>query len=217
MERNMEQIEVINQSGQVVSSLPLPTLIAQSSFSPLQVSLAYRSYNFNQHQATKKVKTRGEVQGSTRKIYRQKGTGGARHGSRYAPQFRGGGVAFGPTGQKAQPLKVNQKFKKKVLGSLIGEKLSQKQACVIEKITLASPKTKEASKLLATLAPQKNKVLLILASQERTDSQITRSFRNLPTITKISDSQGLNLGEVFHSDYLIFTAAAITELTQRLN
>src|SRR5688572_25837269 len=129
-----KQIEVINQSGQVINSLQLPALIADASFSPLQVSLVYRSYQANQHQNTKKVKSRGEVSGSTRKIYRQKGTGGARHGARYAPQFRGGGVAFGPTGEKSGSLKINQKFKKKVLYSVIGEKLQQKQVRVIEQI-----------------------------------------------------------------------------------
>ncbi|MCE8163536.1 MAG: 50S ribosomal protein L4 [Candidatus Moeniiplasma glomeromycotorum] len=208
-----KQIEVINQSGQVVNSLQLPVLITNFS-SPLQFSLAYRSYQDNQHQNTKKVKSRGEVKGSTRKIYRQKGTGRARHGARYAPQFRGGGVAFGPTGIKSQPTKVNQKFKKKVLYSIIGEKLQQKQVRVIEKINLASPKTKEANKLLGILAPQKSNILLILTPQEKNDQIITRSFRNLPAINKISDSQSLNFGEVFKSDYLIFTTSAFTELTK---
>ena len=164
------------------------------------------------HQNTKKVKSRGEVSGSTRKIYRQKGTGGARHGARYAPQFRGGGVAFGPTGEKSSSLKINQKFKKKVLYSIIGEKFQQKQVRVIEKINLVSPKTKEANKLLGILAPQKSHILLILTPKEKNDQTITRSFRNLPTINKISDSQSLNFGEVFNSDYIIFTASAFTEL-----
>src|SRR5213078_3208321 len=107
----MEQIEVVNQSGKVVNSLPLPSPIAQSSFSPFQLSLVYRSYQANQHQNTAKVKTRGEVKGSTRKIYRQKGTGGARHGARYAPQFRGGGISFGPTGKENYHCQINKKVK----------------------------------------------------------------------------------------------------------
>jgi large subunit ribosomal protein L4 len=212
----IEKVEIFNQNGQVVSSLTLSPLIANTPFSPRQVSLVYRSYQANQHQATKKVKNRGEVTGSTRKIYRQKGTGGARHGSRYAPQFRGGGVAFGPTGQKGTPLKINHKFKKKVLGSLVGEKFRQVQVKVIEKIELASPKTKLASKLLETLTPQKKNILLVLAPQEKNDQKITRSFRNLPSIAKISDSQNLNLGEVINANYLIFTTEALTELGKRL-
>ncbi|KLL01585.1 MAG: 50S ribosomal protein L4 [Mycoplasmataceae bacterium RC_NB112A] len=212
----MEQIEVINQSGQIVNSLPIPSPIAEVSFSPYKVSLVYRIYQTNQHQGTKKVKTRGEVVGSTRKIYRQKGTGRARHSSRYAPQFRGGGVAFGPTGQKSSPLKINHKLKKKMLCSVISEKFNQKQFRVIEKINLNSPKTKEANQLLNVLAPQKNRILLVLSTEEKKEPQITRSFRNLSSLRQICNSQNLNFWEVFNSDYLIFTTSALTELAERL-
>src|SRR3954462_628289 len=191
----MEQVEVINQKGEVVKNFPLSSPLWQVPLSRWNVSLANRYYLFNQRQATSKTLSRGEVKGSTRKIYRQKGTGGARHGARYAPQFRGGGVAFGPTGEKSGSLKINQKFKKKVLYSIIGEKLQQKQVRVIEKINLPSPKTKEANKLLGILAPQKSNILLILTPEEKNDQTIIRSFRNLPAINKISDSQSLSFGE----------------------
>src|SRR2546423_5866226 len=133
----MEKIEVTNQNGEVVDTPQLlASLTSSSPLSPLHLSLVYRSYNENQHQNTKKVKRRGEVKGSTRKIYKQKGTGGARHGARSAPQFRGGGVAFGPTGQRRGSLKVNQKLKKKVLQSLLGEKIRQQNLIVVDQITL---------------------------------------------------------------------------------
>src|SRR3954449_5977031 len=107
----MEQIGVINHQGKIVNNILLNPTIWQVPLSHLNISLANRYYLANQRQGTKKVKTRGEISGSTRKIYRQKGTGGARHGHRYAPQFVGGGVAFGPTGEENYSLNINKKFK----------------------------------------------------------------------------------------------------------
>src|SRR5205809_878931 len=96
----MEQAKVVNNKVEVISDFPFNAAIWETPLSTLNLSLANRYYLANQTQGTSKVKTRGEVAGSTRKIYRQKGTGSARHGHRYAPQFRGGGVAFGPRGEK---------------------------------------------------------------------------------------------------------------------
>jgi len=109
----MEQVGVINCQGKIVNKISLNPAIWEVPLSKWNISLANRYYLANQRQGTKKVKTRGEVKGSTRKIYRQKGTGGARHGHRYAPQFVGGGVAFGPTGEENYSLDINKKFKKK--------------------------------------------------------------------------------------------------------
>ncbi|MCE8162635.1 MAG: 50S ribosomal protein L4 [Candidatus Moeniiplasma glomeromycotorum] len=214
----MEQITVVNQNGKAVNTLQIPpSLMVNSPFSPFNLSLVYRSYQANQHQATKKVKSRGEVKGSTRKIYRQKGTGGARHGARYAPQFVGGGVAHGPRGWKRKPLKINFKLKKKALQSVLGEKIQQKKISVIDQINLSSPKTKEAVKLLDTLGIEKTNLLLILTPQEKTDSKITSPFRNLPYLNKIRDSKSLNFLEVISSEHLIFTSSALNELAERLN
>ncbi|CAG8643814.1 4088_t:CDS:2, partial [Ambispora leptoticha] len=115
---------------------------------------------------TSKVKTRGEVKGSTRKIYRQKGTGGARHGHRYAPQF-------------------------KALQSLLGERMRNKKLMVVDKLELDNYKTKEAEKFLNLLPAKQAKTLLILAHQEENKEKIIRSFRNLPYIS-ISDSKSVN-------------------------
>src|SRR3954467_15402848 len=130
----MMEINIINQNKEKVGNLPLDE-IWQSPYSIQVVSLAIRAYLANQRQGTSKVKKRGEVEGSTRKIYRQKGTGGARHGARYAPQFRSGGVAFGPTGEENYSLKINNKLKKKVLQSLLGERMRKKEIFVVDNLT----------------------------------------------------------------------------------
>ena len=144
----MEQAEVINQKGEVVKNFPLSSPLWQVPLSRWNVSLANRYYLFNQRQATSKTLSRGEIKGSTRKIYRQKGTGGARHGARNAPQFRSGGVAFGPTGEENYSLKINNKLKKKVLQSLLGERMRKKEIFVVNNLTFANYKTKEAEKFL---------------------------------------------------------------------
>ena len=156
----MEQIEVINHQGQAVDKISLNSAIWEVPLSKWNVSLANRYYLANQRQGTKKVKTRGEIRGSTRKIYRQKGTGGARHGHRYAPQFVGGGVAFGPRGIENYSLDINKKLKKKVFQSLLGEKIWNKRLIVIDKLELSNYKTQEAEKLLNNLLNFNNISLL---------------------------------------------------------
>jgi large subunit ribosomal protein L4 len=157
--------------------------------------------------------------GSTRKIYRQKGTGGARHGHRYAPQFRGGGVAFGPTRKENYSLKVNAKLKKKIFQSLLSEKMQNKEIIVVDKVNLDVYKTKEAEKFLKILPTEEinsSKILLVLADSEENKQAITRSFRNLPYVN-ISDSKSVNPNQLLFSNYLVFTHSALTETEKRLS
>jgi len=170
----------------------------------------------NQRQGTSKVKNRGEVNGSTRKIYRQKGTGGARHGHRYAPQFRGGGVAFGPRGVENYSLNINKKLKKNVFQSLLGEKMRNKELIVVDKIELENYKTKEAKNFLNNFPSKDQKSLIILGEKEENKEKIIRSFRNLPYIS-VSDSKSVNSSQVLSPNYLIFTQSAFSEVEKRLS
>jgi large subunit ribosomal protein L4 len=215
----MEQINIVNQKGEVVNNFQLNSKVWHVPLSHHNVSLYNRHYSFSQRQATSKVKSRGEIAGSTRKIYRQKGTGGARHGHRYAPQFRGGGVAFGPTGKENYSLKVNAKLKKKVFQSLLSEKMQNKEIIVVDKVNLDVYKTKEAEKFLKILPTEeigRSKTLLVLADNEENKQAITRSFRNLPYVN-ISDSKSINPNQLLFSNYLVFTHSALTETEKRLS
>lgn len=177
--------------------------------------MANRYYSFNQRQSTSKVKSRGEIKGSTRKIYRQKGTGGARHGARNAPQFRSGGVAFGPTGEENYSLKINNKLKKKVLQSLLGERMRKQEILVVDNLVFDNYKTKEAEKFLNILPIKKSKTLLVLSSKEENKEKVISSFRNLPYVD-ISDSKSINSSQLLSPRYLLFTHSALTETEQRL-
>lgn len=206
-------IEIINQQREIVNSLPLAEKIWEFPYSAQAVSLAVRSYLANQRQATSKTKNRGEVKGSTRKIYRQKGSGRARHGSRYAPQFRGGGIAFGPTGQKNYHCLINQKTKQKAFQSALVAK--KNQITVVEEIKLSQPKTRKAQNWLNQLGLAKQKVLIILAQQEPEKEKLKRAFRNLSQVS-LTDSRLVNTYWIITHPVLLFSQQAFREVEQRL-
>lgn len=212
----MEQIEIINNKGKVVSNVSSNSTLWQTPLSPKNISLSNRSYLANQRQGTKKTKRKGEVSGGGIKPWRQKGTGRARSGSIRNPQFRGGGVVFGPTGEENYSLSVNKKFKKNVLQSLLREKLKNKELLIIDKIVLENYKTKEAEKLLQSLLSKKVKTLIILADDEENKAKIINSFRNLPYVN-LSSSKTINSYQALYSEKLIFTQSAFSEIEVRLN
>ncbi|KLL03036.1 MAG: 50S ribosomal protein L4 [Mycoplasmataceae bacterium RV_VA103A] len=211
----MEQVEIINQKGEIVSKQTVNTKIWQIPLSRRNISLANRYYSFNKHQNTHKTKTKGEVEGSDQKPHPQKKTGRARSGSRYNPQNRGGGIVFGPTGQKKCSLDINKKFKKNVLQSLLGEKMRNKKIIIIDKIMLANYKTKEAEKFLDFLPTKKATTLVVLANEEENKEKIIYSFRNLPYI-EVSDSKSVNFSQISSPNYLVFTHSAFSEIEKRL-
>lgn len=212
----MEQVNIINHKGEVVNNFPLNSTWWEVPLSKWNVSLANRAYLANQRQGTKKTKNKGEVSGSGIKPWRQKGTGRARSGSIRNPHFRGGGVAFGPQGNENYSLDINKKFKKKVLQSLLGEKMRNNEIVIVDKLELDNYKTQEAVKLLNNLPTKTAKTLLVLSPNETHKEKIIRSFRNLPYVN-ISDSKSINPLQTLNTNYLIFTHAALIETEQRLS
>ncbi|CAH1760569.1 15231_t:CDS:2, partial [Entrophospora sp. SA101] len=212
------EINIINQKQEIVGNLPLNSEVWQSPYSAHAVSLVVRSYLANQRQATSKVKSRGEVKGSTRKIYRQKGTGGARHGSRYAPQFRGGGISFGPTGQENYHCQINKKVRKKALQSVLSKKNAKGEIMVIDKINLSEYKTKEANKFLTQLKLNAKKVLIIFSTQESKNEATKRAFRNLPKIA-MTNSKIVNtyaMRNIIRQELIHFSAKKNQELRKEI-
>jgi large subunit ribosomal protein L4 len=193
----------------------LDPAIWQTPYSAHAVSLTVRSYLGNQRQGTSKVKNRGEVKGSTKKIRPQKGTGGARHGSRYAPQFRGGGIAHGPTGKENYHYQVNKKVKKKALQSTLSKKNQAQEIMIIDQINLSSYKTKEANNFLTQLKVNDKKLLIIFSTLENKNEKTKKSFRNLPNVS-LSNSKKVNVYEVINHSLILFTQEAFTEMEERI-
>ena len=158
-----------------------------------------------------KTKQKNEIIGSTSKIYAQKGTGNARHASRKAPLFVGGGVAHGPKGQNSyKKRKLNKSEKKQSLASLISEKRNLNDLIIINDFTNQITKTKEMNLILKKIDATNS--LIILDSESK--KKIFKSLRNLPNI-KVSDINHFSGIDIVKYKKLIFTVTSVKELEKR--
>ena len=160
---------------------------------------------------TAKTKQRNEVKGSTAKIYAQKGTGGARHSSRKAPLFVGGGVAHGPKGSVYREKKINKKVKKLGLLHLLSQKNKINSLFVVEDFKKEITKTKELFEFL-----EKNNMKNSLFIPDKiSKSKIIKSARNIPNL-KIIEQEGTNVYDLLKYKNVIFTTSSIKSLQTRL-
>ena len=158
-----------------------------------------------------KTKQRNEVTGSTRKIYAQKGTGGARHSSRKAPLFVGGGVAHGPKGDNYKTKSINKKIRKLALAQTISKKNNNKELYILDDVKKKIAKTKIFNNFLI-----KNKLenVLIISDQE-TEKNIYKSVRNIPDV-KLINYKGTNVYDLIRFKNVLITKSSIKNIEQRL-
>lgn len=168
------------------------------------------AYRANQRSGTACTKTMGEVNGTGKKPWRQKGTGRARAGSFQSPLWRGGGVVFGPKPRDFGK-KVNQSTRRLALVKALGERLKAGDVTIVDKLSVAKPKTKEFAKLLAALQLQ-GSILVVDAAAER---NVSLAARNLANVELVS-SAGLNTYQVLRYDKILFTRPAFEQVEQRL-
>ena len=161
---------------------------------------------------TAKTKQRGEVKGSTAKMYAQKGTGGARHSSRKAPIFVGGGVAHGPKGAVYRKKKLNKKVRKIGLFHLLSQKNKFKLLFVVDDFKNEIKKTKFFNQFLEKYK-LKNSLLI---SDKNSTSKIIKSTRNIPNL-KIIDQDGANVYDILKYKNIIFTTSSIKTFQERLS
>lgn len=173
---------------------------------------AIRIYESNSHQKTSKVKTRGEVVGSTKKIYRQKGTGNARHGARYAPIFVGGGIAFGPTGVRPNNLTLPKKMRAKALSSSLLQKLQASLVSGLDSVNAFDGKSSSAAQLLSAIAGHPKKKVLVVTGT-RADS-LYRGLKNLQDVT-LKQAGIVNAYDLVYYHHLIVTRDALDSLVAR--
>ncbi len=158
-----------------------------------------------------KTKQKNEISGSTSKIYAQKGTGNARHASRKAPIFVGGGVAHGPKGENAyKTRKLNKKEKKQGLVSIISEKKNQNNLIVFDDFNKEIKKTKEMFLILKKLEATDSLIILDKSSSKK----VSRSLKNIPQV-KVSDTENIALYDLVKYKKLIFTETSLKELEKR--
>ena len=195
-----KKLKSISVSKGVFGLKPNEELLAQ----------AIRVYLSNQRRANAKAKNRGEIRGSRRKIWRQKGTGRARHGDKYAPIFVGGGVAHGPKGDQNFSLNLNQKMKHRALLLALSAKFNQNQILAVKGLNKLEPKTKNFAQLIQALKLNDKKVAFVLPKKEE---KITRGVKNLAKGRTVLVNL-LNPYQILAQDYLVFMPEAVSVLNE---
>ncbi len=175
------------------------------------VSAVLYKTNANYKGRHAKTKQQNEVKGPTSKIYAQKGTGGARHASRKAPIFVGGGIAHGPKGELAyKKRKLNKTEKKQSVASLITEKNNNKNLLILNDFSSEIKKTKEMNSIINKLEITNSLIILDKNSKEK----IEKSVRNIPNV-KVTDVNHFSAYDIIKFKKVVFTESSVKELEKR--
>lgn len=206
------QLDIINSEGKKTGrTIDLPEEIFNAEPNQHAVWLAVKQFLAAQRQGTHKVKTRAEVQGSSKKLHRQKGTGGSRKGNLRNPLFKGGGTVFGPK-PHGYDIKVNRKVKDLAKIGALSAKAKDNKILVVEDdaLKVEKPSTNQFGKMFVTINPESRKSLLVMADY---DENVYKSFRNLPSVcgTLVSD---INTYDIVNADSVVFTESAAKIFTE---
>ena len=206
------KLKVINIEGKKVDDVELSSKIF--SLKPKKKIIKYViDWQMNHFkQKTAKTKQRSEIKGSTAKIYAQKGTGGARHSSRKAPLFVGGGVAHGPKGSVYKIKKLNKKVKKLSLLHILSQKNKLNSIFIVEDFKNEIKKTK----FLNNFLEKNNLKNSLIISDKISKTKIIKSARNIPNL-KIIEQEGANAYDLLKYKNVVFTISSIKSLQSRLS
>lgn len=204
-------IDIYDKGGKVVSKFALDEAIfADSLVNKDLIHEYYLLQTSNARHNAACVKWRWDVHGSGRKLYKQKGTGGARPGDKNSPVRRWGGVAFGPRGVENYTKSMNKKAKKIALNSIITLKAQAGELMWLKDFTLSTPKTKEANEILKNIWISAKKVLVVIAQK---DENLFKSFRNLPKVKYLSVDY-LNPVDLMGYHTVLFLESALTNINK---
>ena len=198
----MPKTALYNMEGKAIGEIELSEEIFAAPINEAAMHLMVRSYLAAQRQGTQSALSRGEVRGGGRKIYRQKGTGNARHHGNRAPQFRHGGVVFAPK-PRDYDLAVNKKVRRLAFKSALTSKLNAGEIVVVDSLELKEAKTKLMAGVLKALNAEK-KALVVLPEWDET---VIRATNNLPE-AKISYVNTLNVYDILNAGKVVLTKAA---------
>jgi large subunit ribosomal protein L4 len=204
----MSTAQSVNLKGEAGERVSLPKEVFEAPASPSLLAQAVKIYLGNQRKSGAKTKTRGEVSRTTAKMYKQKGTGRARHGSYSAPIFVGGGVSHGPTGSQNWRRKLSSALTKRALLGALSLRLSEKRLEIITGGDKASGKTKDAEKALNRIGDLLSKTLVVVTTNQK---RLARSYRNIDGVTVVERDR-LNVYEVLLNKNLLLTEEAVEEL-----
>jgi len=198
------QVEVLNTKGKKTGrTVELPEEIFGAEPNNHVIYLAVKQYLAAQRQGTHKVKTRAEVKGASRKLHRQKGTGGSRKGNIRNPLYKGGGTIFGPK-PHTYDIKLNRKVKDLARISALSYKAKENAIVVIEDINLDAPKTKGMMDIFGSLKVAEKKLMFVLPEY---NDNVQLSLRNVPSVLGVLLSD-INTYDIVNSEVLVMTESA---------
>lgn len=205
------QLSVVNMAGEEVSKVELPADIFEVEINVGLMHQALVRQLANARRGTHKAKGRSEINRTTAKVYRQKGTGNARHGSRRAPIFVGGGVAHGPL-PRSYAKKMPRKMRRAALRSALSAKAGSGDIIVLDQLTMALPKTKEMALLVDRLVGDHSALVIIPGR----DENVERSARNLADV-KALHAPYVNIRDLLGHDKLVISLDALGVLIDILS
>lgn len=206
----MAVVKVKNLENQEIGELELNDLVFAAPLNKALIYEAVKCYLANQRQGTVSTKTRGEVSGAGRKLWKQKGTGRARVSSIRTPLWKGGGNVHGPK-PRDWSYSIPKKMRRGALRSVLSERLREGGLVVVENLLLADHKTKNVIKTLGSLGLDKKALLVDLADNRN----LTLSARNLPNVKRVSSSS-VNIYDLLNHEQLVFSKNAIIQLQEIL-
>ena len=204
----MAKTALYNMEGATIGEVELSDEIFASPINEAAMHLVVRSYLAAQRQGTQSAKTRSEVRGGGRKIYRQKGTGNARHHGNRAPQFKHGGVVFAPK-PRDYVIAVPKKVRRLAFKSALTSKLNAGEILVVDEITLTEGKTKLMAKVLKNLNAER-KALVVLPER---DENVVRATANLAEAATTYVNT-LNVYDILNAHKVILTKAAVQSIEE---
>ena len=202
----MPKTALYNMEGAAIGEIELSDDIFAAEINVAAMHLVVRSILANKRQGTQSARTRTEVRGGGRKIYRQKGTGNARHHGRRAPQFTHGGVVFAPK-PRSYRINVPKAIRRLAMKSALSCKVTGDEMIVLDKIELAQPKTKLVAQMLKALGSEK-KALIVT---ENADQTVVRAAGNIPGV-KVAHVGCLNVVDILNCDKFIISQDAVKKV-----
>lgn len=206
----MAVVKVKNLENQEVGELELNDLVFAAPLNKALIYEAVKCYLANQRQGTVSTKTRGEVSGAGRKLWKQKGTGRARVASIRTPLWKGGGNVHGPK-PRDWSYSIPKKMRRGALRSVLSERLREGGLLIVENLSLADCRTKSVVKILGSLGLDKKALLVDIADNRN----LTLSARNLPNVKRVSSSS-VNVYDLLNHEQLVFSKDAIVQLQEIL-
>jgi large subunit ribosomal protein L4 len=207
------EVALLKYSGEKsTKKLTLPETVFGIEPNDHAIYLDVKSYLANQRQGTHKSKQRNEISGSSRKLKKQKGTGGARAGNIKNPLFKGGGRVFGPT-PRDYSIKLNKKVKDLARKSALTYKAKDNAIAVLEDFSFESPKTSHYVKMLSAISLSDKKTLFVLPENNK---NVVLSGRNIKN-SKITTADQINTYDVMNANTIIFVESSVSKVETLLN